>query len=77
MRKRSPLFPAPPTMKMNTDIPPKTQSNEELLLLKKILIEAKQFRVSPSENGKQLAKEKRKGVAGVTIGDRQGRRGAV
>jgi hypothetical protein len=73
MRKRSPLFPAPPTMKMNTDIPPKTQSNEELLLLKKILIEAKQFRKPPSENGKQPDKAKR----GVQKKDQPGRRGAV
>ena len=76
MRKRSPLFPAPPTMKMNTDIPPatpKTQSNEELLLLKKILIEAKQFRIPPSENGKQPDKAKR----GVQKKDQQGRRGVV
>ena len=77
MRKHSTPAPALPTMKMNADIPPKIQSNEELLLLKKILIEAKLFRGPASDNGQQPAKVKRKGVAGVACRDRQGRRGAV
>jgi hypothetical protein len=80
MRNHSTLFPPPPKRKSSTDIPPattKTKSNEELELLKKILIEAKHFSGSPSENGKQPAKAKRKGVAGASNGDRQGRREAV
>jgi len=77
MRKRSPLFPPVPTPKQEPDTPPNTKTSEELLLLKKILIEAKQFRKPPSENGKQPAKVKREGVAGVANEDRQGRRKAV
>ena len=80
MRKRSTLFPAPPTMKSSAGRPPatpKTKSNEEAEVLKKILIEAKQFREPAGDNCQQPAKVKRKGVAGVANGDRQGRRGAA
>lgn len=72
--------PALPTKKMNADSPPnaiQTKSSEELELLKRVIAESKLFRKRPSENGQQPAKVKRKGVAGVANGDRQGRRGAV
>jgi hypothetical protein len=64
-------------MKMNADSPRNAKSNEELELLKKILIEAKHFSGPPSDNCQQPAKVKRKGVAGVANGDRQGRRGSI
>ncbi|MGD0778819.1 MAG: hypothetical protein ABSC05_39080 [Candidatus Solibacter sp.] len=67
-------------MKMNADgarATTKTKSKEELDLLRRIIAESKVFRKPPSENGQQSAKVKRKGVAGVANGDRQGRRGAV
>jgi hypothetical protein len=67
-------------MKLSTGSPPatpKTKSNEELELLKKILIEAKQFREPARDNCQRPATAKRKRVAGVQKGDLQGRRGAV
>jgi hypothetical protein len=42
-----------PTMKVNTDSQPKTKSNEELVLLRRIIAESKCFRGPASENGQQ------------------------
>jgi hypothetical protein len=78
--KHSTTNPPLPAMKSSADSPPattRTKRNEELELLKKILIEAKHFRLSVSDNGQPPAKVKRKGVAGVGNGDKRRRRGTV
>jgi len=79
MRKHSTSFPPPPKRKLSTDMPPatpKTKSNEELELLKKILIEARHFSGPASGKGQQPAKVARKGNAAVANRD-PGRRGTV
>jgi hypothetical protein len=67
--------PASPAAKPQADTKPlKTKSEEELVLLRKIVSEARVFRRPPATTGARLG---RKGAAGVQTGNQQERRGAV
>jgi hypothetical protein len=71
MKKRSTPAPASTTPKEEAD---SRKRNEELLLLRKIISEAKVFRGPSAKTG---ARSDCKGAAGVQNGDQHGRRGAA
>jgi hypothetical protein len=75
MKKTPQQHPASPAAKTQADTKPlKTKSEEELVLLRKIINEAKVFLRPSAKTGATWG---RKGAANVRNGDQHGPRGAV